>query len=99
MSTGNSTLANAGKTWTRELREALKEDFEKGLDLETLATQHGRSAGAIIAKLVEMGLLVQNRDGFYFRVEADPWTNWIEAKRIDGTLRDNPTNAQREYKD
>lgn len=91
---------NAGKTWLLEERRELRERLAQGMDLEALATAHGRTAGAILGKLLEMGLLVQNRDGFYFKVEPDPWTSWIEAKRIDGTLNpDNRTNAKREYKD
>lgn len=78
--------ANAGKTWLREEYADLRDRFATGMTLEQLADAHGRTAGAILGKLLEMGLLVHNRNGFYYKVESDPWTNHLEAKAIEEGL-------------
>lgn len=89
------TRENAGKTWLKAERDALTERFAQGMDLEALADAHGRTASAILGKLVEMGLLIVNRNGFYFKIDPDPWTGWLEAKRIDTGLDATDTKYKR----
>lgn len=74
---------NAGKTWLLAERQALRERFAEGKSIEVIAVEHGRTAGAIIGKLLEMGLVIQNRDGFYFKVNPDPWCSYHDVRHHD----------------
>lgn len=74
---------NAGKTWLAEERHALRELFAEGKSVEEIATTHGRTAGAIIGKLMEMNLVIQDRNGFYYKVNPDPWCSHHDIRHHD----------------
>jgi hypothetical protein len=76
-------LDNAGKNWTPEHYKDLREAFGDGDSLEALQDLLGRSAGAVVSKLVELRLLVQDRNGFYYRVNPDPWCSHHDVRYID----------------
>ena len=46
---------NAGSPWSSEEEERLIKGFEEGLSLAELAKRHGRTIGAIRARLVKIG--------------------------------------------
>lgn len=76
-------LSNAGKTWTAELTKELREAFDEGYPLEMLQEIAGRTAGAVIGRLIQMNLLIQDRNGFYYRVNPDPWCSYHDVRHID----------------
>jgi hypothetical protein len=77
-------LENAGKTWTTEYRRQLREAFEEGKTLAQMQEIVGRTAGAVVGRLVQEGLLIQDRNnGFYYRVSPDPWCNHHDVRHID----------------
>jgi hypothetical protein len=47
--------ANAGKPWTSEEDSRLVEQFDGGISLKLLASEHGRSVAAVQARLVRLG--------------------------------------------
>jgi hypothetical protein len=48
---------NAGKAWTEDEAQQLAAAFDAGSDVATLAQAHGRTPGAIRARLIRMGRL------------------------------------------
>jgi hypothetical protein len=80
-------LANAGKTWTPEMRQQLRESFDDGCSLEVLQHIAGRTSGAVVGKLMQMNLLIQDRNGFYYRVNPDPWCSYHDVRHIDKGAR------------
>ena len=48
-------LENAGKTWSPEEDDALREEFRQGMKVSQIAKLHIRSRGAITARLVRIG--------------------------------------------
>jgi len=54
--------ANQGARWTADDDARLKTDFESGIKLKDLATQYGRSKGAIRSRLQKMGLIGYDSD-------------------------------------
>lgn len=48
---------NAGKPWTESEKAKLEEEYRSGLKISAIAKHHGRSRGAIEAKLAQMGLI------------------------------------------
>lgn len=76
-------LSNAGKNWTKEHLKTLREAVEEGTPLEALQEIMGRTAGAVIGKLLQMNLLIQDRNGFYYRVNPDPWCSYHDVRHID----------------
>jgi transposase-like protein len=74
---------NMGKVWTREERQQLLELFDSGMPIDQLANAHGRTAGAVLAKLLEHRRLVEGRDGFYYKVSPDPWVHYREVKEAE----------------
>jgi hypothetical protein len=75
--------SNAGTTWTPEERAQLKARFESGMSLADMANAHGRTAGAILGKLMEHRLLIQDRNGFYYKVSPDAWCSYHDARHAD----------------
>lgn len=49
---------NAGSPWLPEQDDFLRDDFEAGRTLASIAEAHGRSLGAIKSRLVKLGLVV-----------------------------------------
>jgi hypothetical protein len=45
----------SGELWTKEEIETLKEEHEKGFDVETIASNHQRTQRAIELKLLSLG--------------------------------------------
>jgi hypothetical protein len=55
---GDSKLSDrAGKPWSTDEDSQLREGFYKHEDLPILASRHKRSRGAIVARLVHLGLV------------------------------------------
>jgi hypothetical protein len=75
--------SNAGTNWSPEEREKLKLCFASGMSLAEIANEHGRTAGAILGKLMEHRLLVQDRNGFYYKVSPDAWCSYHDARHAD----------------
>ena len=48
---------NAGKPWTEAELEKLKNEFDSHIKQSEIAREHGRSRGAIEAKLAHLGLI------------------------------------------
>ncbi len=48
---------NAGRPWSPEEEQALIDAFQRGQDLATIASRHGRTLRAIEARLEKLGLL------------------------------------------
>lgn len=63
----NSTLPdNAGHSWSDEEDQALLAHFDSGMPLKELAEKHGRTQGAIAARLVRLGR-IKDRAELYLR--------------------------------
>lgn len=60
-----------GKTWSAAEKQALAAAWERGDDLERLASQLGRSVGAIAHRVVQLGL-ADDVDEVLLRSGADP---------------------------
>ena len=48
---------NAGKSWPQAEQDKLVDEFYSGMKLSAIAREHGRSRGAIEAKLAHLGLI------------------------------------------
>ena len=46
---------NAGRSWRPDEEQQLLEEYDAGLPVEQIARRHGRTAGAIEARLSELG--------------------------------------------
>lgn len=46
---------NAGRSWRPDEEQQLLEEYDAGLPVEQIALRHGRTAGAIEARLSELG--------------------------------------------
>mgnify|MGYP001535606855 CR=1 FL=1 len=52
----DSTAAvNAGRNWSTEEEAQLLQEYDAGLPVEQIARRHGRTAGALEARLSELG--------------------------------------------
>ncbi|WP_146045004.1 MULTISPECIES: hypothetical protein [Burkholderia] len=80
---GETNLANAGKTWHRDEYDGLRKRFDQGMTIAQLAKAHGRTTGAILAKLLAMRLLVETQRGFYHKVDPDPWCNHHDVRQTE----------------
>jgi len=49
--------AGAGRPWTEEEEEILKEEFDAGKGISEISEDHSRTEGGIRARLVKMGLM------------------------------------------
>lgn len=65
-------LNRRGQIWTTEELLALRDEFARNLTLEEMMIAHGRTAYAIIGKLMQLGHLTMVGFG-YHRIEPDPW--------------------------
>ena len=52
----------SGSPWHPEEDRRLSESFDSGLTVEQLANKHGRTAGAIAARLVRIGKISERND-------------------------------------
>ena len=50
----------AGKAWTPEEEQSVVEAFKKGVPFPEIAATHGRTRGAITARLIKLGLIKEN---------------------------------------
>ena len=55
---------NAGKPWSQAEQDKLVDEFRSGMKISAMAKEHGRSQGAIEAKLAHLGLI---EDSYYSR--------------------------------
>ena len=46
---------NAGKPWTEIEEEKLLDEFDSGMATSAIAREHGRSRGAIVSRLADLG--------------------------------------------
>lgn len=54
----------AGKPWTEEEDRLLAEAFDSGASLKDLALKHGRTEGAIAARLVKLGKVSERAEAY-----------------------------------
>ena len=59
-----TSAPNAGKPWPQEEQDKLVNEFHSGMKLSAIAKEHGRTRGAIEAKLAHLGL---SEDSYYSR--------------------------------
>lgn len=52
-----SSAPNAGKPWTQIEEDKLLDEFHGGMTIDAMAKEHGRSRGAMTARLESMGKL------------------------------------------
>lgn len=52
-----SGAPNAGKPWSQDEQDKLVNEFQSGMKISAIAKEHGRSRGAIEAKLAHLGLM------------------------------------------
>lgn len=55
---------NAGKPWTDDEDRLLSEAFDGGASLKDLALKHGRTEGAIAARLVKLGKVSERAEAY-----------------------------------
>jgi len=55
---------NAGKPWSPEEDNSLAASFDKGTPVRKMASEHGRTEGAIASRLVRLGRLT-DRSGIF----------------------------------
>jgi hypothetical protein len=76
-------LSNAGKTWTRHDHQLLRALSDEGKTLAEMQELMGRTAGAVIGKLMQLNLLAQDGNGFYYKICPDPWCSYHDVRHID----------------
>lgn len=57
-----NTFARTGQAWSRLEDEQLCREFEEGWSFEKMATDHGRSKGAVVARLERLGKVQRDFD-------------------------------------
>ncbi|MDE2058499.1 MAG: hypothetical protein KGL31_13980 [candidate division NC10 bacterium] len=55
---------NAGRPWTEEEDRLLSEAFDGGTSMKDLALKHGRTDGAIAARLVKLGKVSERAEAY-----------------------------------
>jgi hypothetical protein len=60
----DGSLPNAGKPWNQAEQAKLINEFDSGMKISAIAKEHGRSRGAIEAKLSYLGLI---EDSYFTR--------------------------------
>lgn len=73
---------NAGAAWTVAEEDRLRVGFCAGFSLENLCKDHGRTAAAVLTRLVRMGLLVV-RNKEYRRLDPNPFATFEEAHKLE----------------
>jgi hypothetical protein len=62
----STTFSSAGSAWSAEEDARLNSEFDAGMTMAQIALQHGRSSGAITARLAKLGRIdpatVKSRD-------------------------------------
>lgn len=58
-------LGNAGKGWTNTEDNVLLSSFNGGVPVKDIAARHGRSIGAIAARLVRLGCVNERKDVYF----------------------------------
>ena len=62
----NPKFASAGSAWSAEEDQRLTQEFDSGMTVAQMALGHGRTSGAITARLVKLGRIdpatVKSRD-------------------------------------
>ena len=53
--TDSAAAVNAGRSWHADEERQLREEYDAGLSVDEIARRHGRSPGAIEARLSELG--------------------------------------------
>jgi hypothetical protein len=56
------TKPRAGGRWTQEEEQKLRDEFQQNVPFEQIAKDHGRTRGAITARLVKLGLIEDPRE-------------------------------------
>jgi hypothetical protein len=65
-----SKYTNAGKPWTSEEDNLLIQAFEKGVAVKEIVQRHGRTRGALAARLVRLGKIADRADFLYVRTQT-----------------------------
>jgi hypothetical protein len=73
---------NRGKVWTAEHYQQLQDLYAADTSLLDICRTMGRTPSAILAKLQELGYLVNARNG-YHKIDPDPWILWQSVVSID----------------
>lgn len=63
---------SAGKAWSASEDDALRASFDTGKDIKEIAANHGRTQGAIAARLVRIGRIAERADAYHRGVETSP---------------------------
>lgn len=56
---------SAGKAWSESEDDTLRAAFDAGTDIKELAASHGRTQGAIAARLVRLGRIAERADAYH----------------------------------
>ena len=82
-----------GAPWTPDEESALVAAFEKGADVAELARTHGRTANAVVTRLVVLNKLV-GLGRAYYRV-GERYVTWKTVKGLDmEEMLDSPQRNQ-----
>ena len=79
---------NAGRSWRPDEEQQLLEEYDAGLPVEQIARRHGRTAGAIEARLLELALqqeLLQNAQQAAARYHS-PVTRFVRNLQSRGSV-------------
>lgn len=79
-------LFAAGTTWSPEELDKMRQEWDARMPLLDMCLAHGRTASAVVSKLVMMGLYLQ-RDGWYHRIEPDPEFGFAAMRAVDEAMR------------
>lgn len=63
---------NAGKSWSASEDDTLRAAFDAGIDIKELATQHGRTEGAIASRLVRVGRITEQAEAYRPGIHPHP---------------------------
>ena len=85
---GVSKLFAAGTAWSQQELDSLAARWNARMLLFDICLLRGRTASAVVAKMVLLGLLVAHGDGAYYRVSSDPEFHYSEMYAVDQTMRE-----------
>lgn len=60
----NSLASNAGHSWSDEEDKELLSSFDAGTPVKAIAAKHGRTQGAIAARLVRLGIIKERAEAY-----------------------------------
>jgi len=72
---------NAGKVWLSAEDDTLRLEFRDSEPLADIVRRHGRTPGAIMGRMLTLGLVKEGPVGYY-RIEQDPFITFGEVKRL-----------------